>query len=167
MSRGTVNKIILVGRLGGDPEVRQSTNGTLVASLNLATNDRRRDAEGNWQDHTEWHRVVVFGRTAEIARDYLKKGSRIYLEGMLRTRKWQDKNNQEHYTTEIVANDLQMLDRSGAGSSGGEGDPGPWSEPPTESKPRPRATSSSGPRYGAGQNGFTSDPIDIEDDIPF
>ena len=109
-SRG-INKVILVGNLGADPDIRQSGNGNVIANLNIATGEAWKDQQGQLQERTEWHRVVMFGRTAEIARDYLRKGSKLYLEGKLQTRKWQDKNGQDRYTTEIVANEFQMLDR--------------------------------------------------------
>ncbi len=118
-SRG-VNKVILVGNLGADPEVRTSPNGSVIANLRLATGESWKDQQGQLQERTEWHRVVMFGRTAEIARDYLRKGSKLYLEGRLQTRKWQDKEGKDQYTTEIVAQEFQMLDR--AGSSGESSD---------------------------------------------
>ena len=111
MSRG-VNKVILIGNLGADPEIRVMPSGASVTTLNLATSETQKDKEtGEKQEKTEWHRIVLFQRLAEIARDYLKKGSKIYIEGRLQTRKWQDKTTgQDHYTTEIVVNELQMLD---------------------------------------------------------
>jgi len=115
-SRG-INKVILVGNLGADPDIRQSGNGNVVANLNIATGEAWKDQQGQLQERTEWHRVVMFGRTAEIARDYLRKGSKLYLEGKLQTRKWQDKNGQDRYTTEIVAHEFQMLDRRPGESS--------------------------------------------------
>ncbi len=114
MARG-INKVILIGNLGQDPEVRFTPSGTAVANLNLATSDTWMDRQsGQRQERTEWHRVVLFNKTAEIAQQYLKKGSKVYIEGRLQTRKWQDQNGQDRYSTEIVANDMQMLDgRSG------------------------------------------------------
>lgn len=109
MARG-INKVILIGHLGADPEVRSMPNGTAVATINVATGETWKDKQtGEKQERTEWHRVVIFQRLAEIVRDFLKKGSQVYIEGRLQTRKWQDKNGQERFTTEIVANDLQML----------------------------------------------------------
>lgn len=109
MARG-VNKVILVGNLGKDPEVRYSPNGSAVANATLATSESWKDkSTGEKQEKTEWHRLVFFARLAEIAGEYLKKGSQIYVEGRLQTRKWQDKQGADHYTTEIVVNDLQML----------------------------------------------------------
>ncbi len=116
MARG-INKVILIGNLGADPEVRYMPNGSAVTTINMATSETWKDKQtGEQHDRTEWHRVVLFQRLAEIAGEYLKKGSKIYIEGRLQTRKWQDKTTgQDRYTTEIVANDLQMLDgRSGA-----------------------------------------------------
>ena len=113
-----VNKVILVGNLGHDVEVRQMTNGNPVANIRIATNERwtRKDT-GQVQEHTEWHNVVLFGRRAELAQQYLQKGSRIYVEGRLRTRSWQDREGQERRSTEVVADDMQFLDRRG-----GDGD---------------------------------------------
>ncbi len=110
MARGTVNKAILIGRLGADPEVRYTPAGDAVATFNLATNEVWRDAEGNLKDKTEWHRVVVWRRLAEICGDYLKKGSHVYVEGRLTTRKWTDKDGHQRTTTEIIGTRMQMLD---------------------------------------------------------
>ncbi|QFU03186.1 Single-stranded DNA-binding protein [Halomonas sp. THAF5a] len=119
MARG-VNKVILIGNLGQDPEVRFTPSGTAVANLNLATTDTWMDRQsGQRQERTEWHRVVMFNKLAEIAQQYLKKGSKLYVEGRLQTRKWQDQNGQDKYSTEIVANDMQMLDGRGDGGQGG------------------------------------------------
>jgi single-strand DNA-binding protein len=117
MARG-VNKVILIGNLGNDPEVRYTPSGSAVANVNLATSETWRDKQsGELQDRTEWHRVVFFNRLAEIVGEYLKKGSKIYVEGTLRTRKWTDKNGVERYTTEIIANEMHILD-SRSGTSG-------------------------------------------------
>jgi len=122
MAKG-INKVILIGNLGVDPEVRYSPNGAAVANIRLATSDNWRDKQtGEMQERTEWHRVVFFGKTAEIAGEYLKKGSKVFIEGRLQTRKWQNKEGQDVYTTEIVANDMQMLDGRGMGSGGGDSD---------------------------------------------
>jgi single-strand DNA-binding protein len=113
MARG-INKVILIGNLGADPEVRYMPSGGAVTNVTLATSDSWKDKQsGEQHDRTEWHRVVFFNRLAEIAGEYLKKGSKIYLEGRLQTRKWQDKNGQERYTTEIIASEMQMLDGRG------------------------------------------------------
>lgn len=120
MARG-INKVILIGNLGQDPEMRFTPSGTAVANLNVATSDTWMDRQsGQRQERTEWHRVVMFNKTAEIAQQYLKKGSKVYIEGRLQTRKWQDQNGQDRYSTEIVANDMQMLDgRTGDFQGGG------------------------------------------------
>lgn len=111
-SRG-VNKVILIGNLGQDPEVRYLPSGSAVTNIRLATSETWKDQQtGQQQERTEWHSVVFFGKLAEIAGQYLKKGGKVYVEGSLRTRKWQDKNGQDRYTTEIVANEMQMLDRA-------------------------------------------------------
>jgi single-strand DNA-binding protein len=125
MARG-INKVIIVGNLGQDPEVRYMPSGGAVANVSLATSESWKDKQtGQPVERTEWHRVVFFNRLAEIAGEYLKKGSQIYIEGKLQTRKWQDQAGQDRYTTEIVANELQMLGgRSGGGGASMDGDPG-------------------------------------------
>ncbi len=118
----SVNKVILVGHLGRDPEVRYTPQGTAVATLNVATNERFKDKDGNWQDRTEWHRVVAWQRLAEIAGEYLKKGSQLYIEGRLQTRSWDDKSSGEKkYSTEVVANDLVLLGGRQASEEAGGG----------------------------------------------
>jgi len=148
-SRG-VNKVILIGNLGQDPEVRYMPNGGAVCNITVATSETWKDKNtGESQEKTEWHRVVMFRRLAEIAGEYLKKGSKVYLEGRLQTRKWQDQQGQDRYTTEIIADEMQMLD-----SRGGSADFAP-------SQPRGSATSSrSEPQAAPMDSGF-------EDDIPF
>ena len=119
MARG-INKVILIGNLGNDPETRYTAGGAAVANISLATTDSWRDKEtGEQQERTEWHRVVFFGRLAEIVSEYLHKGSQVYVEGRLQTRKWQDKDGNDRYTTEIVANEMQMLGNRGGGGGGG------------------------------------------------
>jgi single-strand DNA-binding protein len=121
----SVNKVILVGNLGGDPESRTTGGGTVVTTIRLATSERRKDDAGQWTDHTEWHRVVAFGKVAENVAKYLKKGRQIYVEGKIRTRKWQDKDGQDRYTTEVLADTVQFLGgRDGEGGGGGGGDYG-------------------------------------------
>lgn len=150
-SRG-INKVILVGNLGADPENRTSQTGNAITNISVATSESWKDkSTGQQQERTEWHRVVFFNRLAEIAAEYLRKGSKVYVEGSLRTRKWQDQNGQDRYTTEVVGNEMQMLDSRGMG-----GDPyggGTQSPPPPQSQPQPTS----------GGGGF--DPVD--DDIPF
>ena len=150
-----VNKVILVGNLGHDVEVRQMTNGNPVANIRIATNERwtKRDT-GQVQEHTEWHNVVLFGRRAELAHQYLQKGSRIYVEGRLRTRSWQDREGQERRSTEVVADDMQFLDRRG-----GDGDyEQRRSSPPAQSNDQ----RSSFAGAGAG-----SDADVMDDEVPF
>ena len=121
MARGTVNKVIILGRLGQDPDVRTTASGTQVVNLNVATNELgRADEQGNRQDLTEWHRIVLFGRTAEVAAQYLSKGSQVYIEGRLQTRKWQDQNGQDRYSTEIVGNEMQFIGGRGDNQGGGQ-----------------------------------------------
>lgn len=139
MARG-VNKVILIGNLGKDPEVRYMPSGGAVTNVTIATSESWKDKQsGEQQERTEWHNVVFFNRLAEIAGEYLKKGSKVYVEGSLRTRKWQDKEGKDRYTTEIVAGEMQMLDSRGGGGGGSaqarEGDSGSWQKeaPATES----------------------------------
>ena len=121
MARG-VNRALLIGNLGADPEVRYTPNGSAVANVTLATSSAWRDkSSGDLQERTEWHRIVFFNRLAEIVGEYLHKGSKIYIEGSLRTRKWQDKSGVERYTTEIIANEMQILDSRRDGNTGNMG----------------------------------------------
>ena len=120
MSRGTVNKVILIGRLGKDPDMRYTPSGTAVANFSLATNTAFKDSDGNWTDKTEWHNIVSFGRTAEIAGEYLKKGKLVYIDGRLQTSSWEDQNGQKRYKTEIVATELQLIGSRGEGESGAD-----------------------------------------------
>jgi single-strand DNA-binding protein len=119
MAKGSVNKVILIGNLGRDPEIRYTPNGAAVGNVTIATTEMWKDKQsGENQERTEWHRVVFYNRLAEIAGEYLRKGSKIFIEGRLQTRKWQDKNtNQDRYTTEIIADSMQMLDSKGSGGS--------------------------------------------------
>jgi len=121
MARG-INKVILIGNLGADPETRAMPSGMTVANIRVATSENWKDKQsGENKERTEWHNVAMFGRLGEIAGEYLKKGSKVYIEGSLRTRKWQDKQGQDRYTTEIIANEMQMLDSRGGGMGGGGG----------------------------------------------
>ena len=121
MAKGTVNRVIILGRLGQDPEARSTANGTQVVNLNVATNELgRADEQGNRPDLTEWHRIVLFGRMAENAAQYLKKGSQVYIEGRVQTRKWQDQSGQDRYSTDIIANDMQFIGGGGGGQGGGQ-----------------------------------------------
>lgn len=137
MAKGTVNKVILIGRLGADPEIRYAPSGAPVANFRLATNRVWKDKEGNMQEDTAWHRIVAWNRLAEIVKEYVKKGHRIYVEGRLQYREWEDQNGQRRFTTEIVATSLQMLEsgvvreETGTGESATEGD----IEPPGDLEP--------------------------------
>ena len=116
----SVNKVILVGNVGKDPEIKVAGSGASVATFSLATSDRTKDQQGNWTDRTEWHNLVAFQRTAEIIRDYVKKGAKLYIEGRIQTRSWDDKESgQKKYRTEIIVNDLVLLSGRGEGDSGG------------------------------------------------
>ena len=162
----SVNKVILLGNLGRDPETRYTTDGGAVTNLNIATSEQWKDKSGEKQERTEWHRVVLFGRTAEIAGEYLKKGRSVYIEGRLQTRKYTDKDGVEKYSTEIVADRMQLIGgaREGGGggdvefnagaSSGGGGGGG-------------RRESSGSPGGAAPKGGGKKPPEDFDDDIPF
>lgn len=163
MSRG-VNKAILIGHLGADPEVKYMPSGGAVANVNLATTERWKDRQtGEQQERTEWHRLTFYGRTAEVAGEYLRKGSQVYVEGRIQTRKWQGQDGQDRYTTEIIVNDMQML--GGRGAGGGSADN--WDQP---SEPRSAPASSGGapqskpPSSAAAPAGSGSQ---FDDDIPF
>jgi single-strand DNA-binding protein len=152
----SVNKVILIGNLGRDPEVRYMPSGDAVANISIATTETWKDKNGEKQEKTEWHRVAMFGKTAEIAGEYLKKGSQVYIEGRLETRKWTDKEGQERYTTEIRADRMQML---GSRSGGSE-----RMAPPEDEAPRAAAAPAKKSGGGASKGGGVED---LEDDIPF
>ncbi|CAB3758154.1 single-stranded DNA-binding protein [Paraburkholderia humisilvae] len=171
----SVNKVILVGNLGADPEVRYLPSGDAVANIRLATTDRYKDkASGEMKEMTEWHRVSFFGRLAEIVSEYLKKGSSVYIEGRIRTRKWQAQDGTDRYSTEIVADQMQML--GGRGGSGGGGDDGGYSREPAErSGGGGRPAGGGGAARSGGGGGAASRPSapagggfdEMDDDIPF
>lgn len=155
MARG-INKVILIGNLGKDPETKSLPSGSAVTNVTVATTEGWKDKQsGEKKELTEWHRVVFFDRLAEIAGQYLKKGSKVYIEGSLRTRKWQDKDGKDHYTTEVRANEMQMLDGKGGGASGSGGSGGGGFE-------RSGARADSAPATAGGGGGGMED-----DDIPF
>ncbi|QCJ68835.1 single-stranded DNA-binding protein [Providencia heimbachae] len=172
-SRG-VNKVILIGNLGQDPEIRYMPNGGAVANLTLATSESWRDKQTNeMREKTEWHRVAIFGKLAEIAGEYLKKGSQVYIEGSLQTRKWQDQSGQDRYTTEVVVNiggSMQMLGGRGgdAPSQGQGGGQGGWGQP---QQPQAQQFSGGGAparsQAPAPATQSNEPPIDFDDDIPF
>lgn len=155
-----LNKVLLIGNLGQDPEMRYTQSQLAVATLNLATGERKKNPDGQWVDHTEWHRVVAFGKTAENCGQYLQKGRQIYVEGSLRTRKWQDKNGQDRYTTEIVANNIQFLGGKGAGAPGAGENFNSGIEKSYSSEDTPSFTP------GAAGSGVAPVSFD-DDDIPF
>jgi single-strand DNA-binding protein len=178
MARG-INKVILIGNLGADPETRAMPSGMTVANIRVATSENWKDKQsGENKERTEWHNVAMFGRLGEIAGEYLKKGSKVYIEGSLRTRKWQDKQGQDRYTTEIIANEMQMLDSRGGGMGGGGGGDygggggggggsrrggggggGGQSGPPDDYD--------QGPPGGGGGGGGDKGGGEFDDDIPF
>ena len=152
MSKG-VNKSILLGNVGKDPEIRSTNGGTLIASFSLATQDRVKDGQGNWQDKTEWHNIVTFNRTAEIVRDYVKKGDRLYIEGKIQTRSWDDKDSgQKRYRTEILAFDLTLLGGRSEHNANGNGNA--------------RSAASYAHAGRAAQEDYSDQSI-TDDDIPF
>lgn len=148
----SVNKVILIGNLGADPETRYLPSGDAVTNIRIATTETWKDKSGEKQEHTEWHRIAFFGRLAEIAGEYLKKGSPVYVEGRLQTRKWQDKDGQERFTTEIRADRMQLLGGRGGGSE-------PMTREPASAAPGRGAKAQS--KKGGG--GFD----EMDDDIPF
>jgi single-strand DNA-binding protein len=175
MARG-INKVILIGHLGQDPEVRALPSGSSIANLRIATTESWKDKQsGEFKEQTEWHTVVLFGRTAEVAAEYLKKGSQVFIEGRLRTRKWQDKTGNDRYSTEIVGNDMQML--GGRGQGGGGGGEGGRQGHGGGGRDAGRGTGAAASPAGGGGGGggggefsdapATSTEHDFDDDIPF
>jgi len=153
----SVNKVILIGNLGADPETRYLPSGDAVTNIRIATTDSWKDKSGEKQEHTEWHRVAFFGKVAEVAGEYLKKGSPVYVEGRIRTRKWQDKEGQERFSTEIVADRMQLL--GGRGSAGG-GMVGSGEGASREPVAAGGNTAKAAPRKGGAFD-------EMDDDIPF
>ena len=174
MARG-VNKAILIGNLGADPETRFMPSGGAVTNVRLATSETWKDKQsGQMQERTEWHRVVFFNKLGEIAGEYLKKGSKVYIEGSIRTRKWQGQDGQDRYTTEIVANEMQMLDGRGDGGGGqGGGYASQGNQGGYQNQNENYGGGSAAPQQnqnpGQGQNqgGFSGPADDFDDDIPF
>jgi single-strand DNA-binding protein len=166
----SVNKVILVGNLGRDPEVRYMPNGEAVCNFSIATTDNWKDKSGAKQERTEWHNIVMYRKLAEIAGEYLKKGRPVYVEGRLQTRKWQTKEGQDRYTTEIIADQMQMLGGRDAGGSNASYDGGmdqssggaDYNQAPAQATSKPVAAQSSAKPVASG-SGFD----DFEDDIPF
>ena len=146
----SLNKAMIIGRLGQDPDVRYTQSNTAVANLSVATSERYKDKQGEWKENTEWHRVVAWGRLAEICQEYLQKGSQVYIEGPIQTRKWEDKEGQTRYTTEIKALTMTMLDSKGEGGGGGNVPPKPDNSQPVSSNVD-----------------LNEDFDDIDDDLPF
>ena len=162
MARG-INKVILVGNLGNDPDVKATQGGTTITTISVATSEQWKDKQtGQAQERTEWHRVKFFGRLAEIAGEYLRKGSQVYIEGSLRTDKYTDKNGVERYTTDIIANEMQMLGGKGGGEGGGGGNYERGSRPAPAQRREPGAAR---PAAAAPAAGF--DDVPFDDDIPF
>ncbi|MFC1538335.1 single-stranded DNA-binding protein [Candidatus Latescibacterota bacterium] len=121
MARG-LNKVLLIGNLGNDPEIKYSQSGNAIANISIATTEGRKNANGEWEDFTEWHRVVMFGKLAETCKDYLRKGSKVFIEGRIQTRSWEDKDGKKNYMTEVVGNSMLMLDSKGSNPSMNEPD---------------------------------------------
>ncbi len=175
MARG-INKVILIGNLGNDPETRVAQSGTQMTTLSIATSESWKDKQtGQQQERTEWHRVVFFNRLAEIAGQYLKKGSKVYIEGSLRTRKWQDQNGADRYTTEIIGNEMQMLDSRGdvAGGNAPQQNAGGFQQQaPQQQAPQQAPQQNYQQQAPQGQQGQQPAPApsgfdDFDDDIPF
>jgi single-strand DNA-binding protein len=175
MARG-INKVILIGHLGQDPEVRALPSGSSIANLRIATTESWKDKQsGEFKEQTEWHTVVLFGRTAEVAAEYLKKGSQVFIEGRLRTRKWQDKTGNDRYSTEIVGNDMQMLGGrgQGGGAAGGEGGRQAYAgRDASRSTGGAAAAAATAGSASSGGGEFSDAPAtstehDFDDDIPF
>lgn len=169
MARG-INKVILIGNLGADPEVRYNATGGAIANITIATSESWTDKQTNEKKEvTEWHRVVIYQRLAEIAGEYLRKGSKVYIEGRLRTRKWQDNQGVERYTTEIIASELQMLDGRGEGqSSSGEAyQPAQRTPAPQQGGYGQRPAAAAAPAQNQMGGAPMVPPIDFDDEIPF
>ena len=186
MAKG-VNKVILVGRIGNDPELRWMPNGEAVANISIATSESWKDQQGQKQERTEWHRCVAYRKTAEIIGEYLKKGANIYIEGKLRTREWQDQQGQKKYTTEIIIAEMQMLDKNpnagqpqGGQPQGGYQQPrspqnqsqhGNASQQPNQQNRAQQGQSTQGQQpqgaYQYNPNQYQEPPLEFEDDIPF
>lgn len=179
MSRGSVNKVILVGNLGNDPEIRYMPNGGAVANITIATSESWRDkGTGEQREKTEWHRVVLFGKLAEVAGEYLRKGSQVYVEGQLQTRKWQDQSGQDRYSTEVVVQGfngvMQMLGgRAQGGAPMGGGQPqqqqqGGWGQPQQPAQQQQyNAPQQQQQAPQQPQQQYNEPPMDFDDDIPF
>lgn len=181
-SRG-VNKVILVGNLGNDPEVRYMPNGNAVANVSLATSESWKDQQGNMQERTEWHKVTMYRRLAEVVGEYLKKGSQIYIEGKLQTRKWQDQQGQDRYTTEIIADQMQMLGGRGEGQGsnqgggyqqrpqnqpqGQQGNQGGYQQAPNPNANQRPQNNQQGAQQGNKPPPMAEPDFDFDDDIPF
>jgi single-strand DNA-binding protein len=160
----SVNKVTLLGNVGKDPEIRSTPGGTMVATFGLATSDRQKDAQGNWQDRTEWHNLVAFSRTAEIIRDYVKKGSKLYIEGTLRTSTWDDKQSgQKRYKTEIIVNELVLLSGREEGAGGGQGG---YSKAASSSSAAASFDQRT-PAAAGGHDDYAQSAEISDDDIPF
>lgn len=164
MAKGTVNKVTILGRLGQDPDVRTTASGTQIVNLNVATNEiGKADAQGNRQDVTEWHKIVLFGRTAEVASQYLSKGSQVYIEGRLQTRKWQDQSGQDRYSTEIVGNEMQFIGGKPEGQQSNQGYQQSAPQQPVQQAVQPRQFGQPTGEAAPAPGGFD----DFDPDIPF
>ena len=160
MATKSVNKVILIGHLGQDPELRYTGAGTPVCSLRIATNDSYKDSDGNFVERTEWHSVVAWARLAEICSEYLQKGSQVYFEGQLQTRTWEDREGNTRYTTEIKAREMVMLGGRGGGNGGFGGPPaGIGAQSGTKAQAQPQTAN--------GNGGVSGDAFDVDDELPF
>ena len=161
-----INKVILIGNLGQDPDLRSTASGATVANLRIATTERRKDRDGNWGDHTEWHSVVSFGRTAENVGKYCRKGKQIYIEGRLQTRKWQDRDGRDRYSTEVVADNIRFLG-GGAGASQGQGQGGYGGGGYSQQQPQGGWNQNNAPRQAAPASAPEPMPYSDDEEIPF
>tara|TARA_R110002012_G_scaffold33595_3_gene98195 strand:+ start:1343 stop:1828 length:486 start_codon:yes stop_codon:yes gene_type:complete len=161
MSSRGINKVILVGNLGNDPEIRYMPNGGAVANITIATSESWRDkATGEQRDKTEWHKVAIFGKLAEVAGEYLRKGSQVYIEGQLQTRKWQDQSGQDRYSTEVVVQGFNGVMQMLGGKQGGQQQQAPRQQAPQQQAPQQQAPQKM-------QSQYNEPPMDFDDDIPF
>ena len=174
MARG-VNKVILIGNLGQEPDLRYTGSGTAVCNMRLATNESYKDRDGNLVDKTEWHTIVAWGRLGEVCDEYLQKGSQVYFEGSLQTRSWEDRDGNTRYTTEVKAREMMFLDRAGAPSGDGQGRGNSFDQSPPQRQQRARRSAGSqggGSQQGSSQGGSpggsqTDETFEPDDDLPF
>ena len=167
MARRGVNKVILIGNMGADPELRYTPGGTAVTNFNIATNESWTDNSGDQQERTEWHRIVVWGRLAEICNQYLRKGSKVYIEGRLQTRSWEGQDGQKRYTTEVVAREMQMLDSRDEMGGGMDAAPPSYGADVQQNVAAPPAAGAAPAAPAAPEGAAEPPPYAADDDLPF